>query len=200
LDPRPETEILLEMILAQFNVEIPLKFLDIGTGSGCILLSLLHEYKNAHGIGIDISPGAVDVAKINQKKLGIENAAFLSCDWKKFYCEEDKRVDVLVSNPPYIRSRDIDSLDENVRNYDPLAALDGGETGLAALVSIVALASRWINPGGSIFFEVGHGQMNEVTEILQSNNFTITEIRKDYNHIARGISAITKLAMQADLC
>ncbi|MDR1333744.1 MAG: peptide chain release factor N(5)-glutamine methyltransferase [Holosporaceae bacterium] len=197
LDPRPETEILLEMVLTQFDAGIPLKFLDIGTGSGCILLSLLHEYKNAQGIGIDISSGAVDVAKHNQKKLGIENAAFIACDWKKFHCGEEEKVDVLISNPPYIRSGDIDFLDENVRNYDPLLALDGGETGLAAYTSIAALAKRWLKPGGSVFFEVGYDQMDKVIEILQLNNFQITEIRKDYSQIARGVSAIK--IMEVDL-
>ncbi|MDR2780955.1 MAG: peptide chain release factor N(5)-glutamine methyltransferase [Holosporaceae bacterium] len=188
LDPRPETEILIEMILERFDRQSEINFLDIGTGSGCILLSLLQEYKNAHGTGIDVSSSAINVAKHNQKKFGIENANFIECDWKDFFCDE--KIDVIVSNPPYIRSCDISSLDENVRSYDPLLALDGGESGLDAYFSIAQLAKRWLKPNGCIFLEVGYDQMSSVSSILQSNNFKIFEIKKDYSDINRGIGAI----------
>jgi release factor glutamine methyltransferase len=188
LDPRSETEILIEMVLEKFDSPSSLNFLDVGTGSGCILLSLLHEYKNAHGIGIDISSGAINVAKYNLEKLGIERADFIESDWNFFCCKE--KIDAVVSNPPYIRSGDINFLDENVRNYDPALALDGGESGLDAYISISESAKRWLKVGGSIFFEVGYDQATDVSVILQSKGFEAIEIRKDYSGIARVVKAI----------
>ncbi|MDR1235813.1 MAG: peptide chain release factor N(5)-glutamine methyltransferase [Holosporaceae bacterium] len=190
LDPRPETEILIEAVLKRFGVQSSLNFLDVGTGSGCILLSLLHEYKNSRGIGIDISPGAIDVAKHNREKFEIKNADFRASDWKDFRCEGE--IDIVVSNPPYIKTGDLNSLDRNVRNYDPLPALDGGETGLDAYVSICESAKGWLKPGGSIFFEIGRGQEIDVSAILRSKDFEIIEIRKDYGGIARIVEAIRK--------
>jgi release factor glutamine methyltransferase len=187
LDPRPETELMIEMILSRFDRQSSLNFLDVGTGSGCILLSLLHEYKNSRGIGVDISPEAIEVAKRNQKKLEIQNADFLAADWNDFHAEE--KFDVIVSNPPYVKTRDIPKLDENVRNYDPLLALDGGADGLDSYASIAACAERWLASNGFIFLEIGYDQAKSVSKILQSNDLEIIEIKKDLNEIDRIITA-----------
>jgi release factor glutamine methyltransferase len=111
----------------------------------------------------------------------------LVTDWHDFAGEE--KFDVVVANPPYVKTSDIHQLDENVRNFDPPLALDGGLSGLEAYISIVPLVRRWLKPSGSVFFEIGHGQIKDVSQILQSNGFQIDEIRKDFNTIDRIIRA-----------
>ncbi|MDR2724327.1 MAG: peptide chain release factor N(5)-glutamine methyltransferase [Holosporaceae bacterium] len=187
LDPRPETELIIETILSQFDVESPLNFLDIGTGSGCILLSLLWEYKKSYGVGIDVSANAISVAQYNQKKLGITNASFFAMDWSSF--KSKQKFDIVVTNPPYVKTNDISQLKENVRNYDPRIALDGGPTGLDAYAIIAPLIARWLKPDGAIFLEIGYGQAEEVTQILLNNGLQVDEIRKDLNAIDRVIKA-----------
>ena len=187
LDPRPETELMIEMIQSQFGKQSSINFLDIGTGSGCILLSLLLEYKRARGVGIDISANAIFIAKYNQKELGVANASFFTTDWNDF--ESGYVFDIIVANPPYVKTADIPRLNENVRNYDPSLALDGGPFGLTAYISIVPLLRKWLKPGGSVFFEIGYGQAENVSQILQSNCFQIDEIKKDL----RGIDRIIKV-------
>jgi release factor glutamine methyltransferase len=187
LDPRPETELIIEMILSRFQRQSILNFLDIGTGSGCILLSLLCEYENSRGVGIDISANAIEVARRNQEKIGIATANFSVASWKEF--ESEKQFDVIVSNPPYVSCDDILQLDENVRNYDPQLALNGGPAGLDAYMSITPLLKKWIKPHGLVFFEIGYNQAANVVQILQNNVFRIDEIRKDLNGIDRIIVA-----------
>jgi release factor glutamine methyltransferase len=187
LDPRPETELIIEMILSRFQRQSILNFLDIGTGSGCILLSLLSEYENSRGVGVDVSANAIEIARYNQEKIKIATANFFVANWKEF--ESKEQFDVIASNPPYISSGDILQLDENVRNYDPLLALDGGPAGLDAYISITPLLKKWLKPYGLVFFEIGYGQATDVVQILQSNGFQIDEIRKDLNNIDRIIAA-----------
>ncbi|MDR2766345.1 MAG: peptide chain release factor N(5)-glutamine methyltransferase [Holosporaceae bacterium] len=187
LDPRPETELIIRMVLAIFAPNEPLKFLDVGTGSGCILLSLLSEFKNAAGVGIDLSEAALEVADNNRRKLALENATFVNTNWNDYRPRE--KFDVVVANPPYVKTADIEKLDVAVRNYDPWAALDGGESGLRAYEEICALAGGWLSTGGSLFLEVGRGQSTAVVKILRSNGFTIREIANDLNNIKRTIHA-----------
>ena len=168
LDPRPETELIIETVLNQFDITEKLNFLDIGTGSGCILLSLLGEFKNSIGVGIDISEKAIAVARKNQQQLNIQNADFAN-----------------VSNPPYIRTADIPSLDKNVREYDPLLALDGGETGLKPYHEISALAKNWLKPNGLIVLEVGYDQAQDFCRILESNGYNSVKTAKDLANIDR---------------
>jgi release factor glutamine methyltransferase len=215
LDPRPETELIIEAIVERFDKKSALNFLDVGTGSGCILLSLALEYPNSRGVGIDVSPAAVEVAKRNCEELlrsslqgghssTRESGAlrrfasrndvyikekgirFLAIDWRDF-CESE--FDVVVSNPPYVKTADIPTLDENVRNYDPQLALDGGTTGLDAYASIIPLARKWLKPNGSIFLEIGYGQAESVSGLLKANGFAIDEIKKDYSGIERVVIA-----------
>jgi release factor glutamine methyltransferase len=182
-DPRPETELIIEMVLSKFDRRDNLKFLDIGIGSGCILLSLLSEYKNSHGVGIDICPEAIKIARYNQEKQGIKNASFMLTDWRNF--NSSKEFDVIVSNPPYIKTDDISLLEVSVKDYDPLTALDGGTMGLNAYISIASLAPQWLIPNGSMFLEIGRGQAADVSNILKNNGFQIKEIKKDSAGIDR---------------
>lgn len=188
LDPRPETELIIEEVLKRFNTEDEFKFLDVGTGSGCILLSLLSEFKNSYGIGIDISPEAIQVALRNQEKLHITNAEFLNIGWNDFRGS----VDIIVSNPPYIRTQDIATLDVSVKEYDPIIALDGGLSGLRSYEEISSLAKQWISPGGCIFFEVGYDQAKDVADILTQRGYTSIEISKDLAGIDRLVSGISQ--------
>ena len=183
LDPRPETELIIETVLKQFDVTEKLNFLDIGAGSGCILLSLLGEFKNSVGTGIDISEKAIAVARKNQQRLNIKNANFENVSWNDF--APSTQFDVIVSNPPYIRTADIPSLDKNVREYDPLLALDGGETGLQPYQEITSLAKNWLKPNGIIVFEVGYNQAQDVRKILESNEYNSVQIAKDLAGIER---------------
>jgi release factor glutamine methyltransferase len=187
LDPRPETELIIEAILFRFQRLSALNFLDIGAGSGCILLSLLYEYKNSRGVGVDVSAIAIEVARHNKKKIGITAVNFLATDWSEF--ESEEQFDVVVSNPPYVSTGDIPKLDENVRDYDPPIALDGGHAGLDAYTSITPLLKKWLKPLGLVFFEIGYGQTADVVQILQNNGFQVDEIRKDLSGIDRIIAA-----------
>jgi release factor glutamine methyltransferase len=198
LDPRPETELIIETMLKRFDKNAALRFLDIGTGSGCILLSLLWEFKNAMGIGIDVSAKAIQVAEQNKSALKVNNAAFLNIDWNELSREIltrsvpfDGVVDIIVSNPPYVRSSDVELLDDNVKNYDPILALDGGKDGLSAYREIIKIAKEILAKNGSIFFEVGYDQANDVKKILTNNGFENIRCEKDLSGIDRVVFAET---------
>lgn len=212
LDPRPETELIIESVLARFadNMELPLRFLDIGTGSGCILLSLLSEFKNAMGIGIDISKKAIAIAKKNKEKLEMYRATFINIGWNEILNADnnitnadrkvmdmniDMNIDVIVSNPPYICTDEIKSLDENVRKYDPKIALDGGIDGLEKYREITIVAKEILqksnaqNKNKYIFLEVGYNQADDVKNLLKKNNFKNIVSEKDLNGIDRVVIA-----------
>ncbi|MDR1691563.1 MAG: peptide chain release factor N(5)-glutamine methyltransferase [Rickettsiales bacterium] len=178
LSPRADSEIMIEAILAsKIN---PKNIVDIGTGSGCLLLTLLDIFKSAKGTGLDISQGAVNMAKTNADNLKITNAGFKKIDILK----EDfdfSDFDLIISNPPYIPTQDIDSLDDNVKNFDPALALDGGEDGLVFYKRFYELLKD-SNP--RIFFEFGINQEDEIIEIFKGFKH---ELFKDYNQIKRVI-------------
>ncbi|MDR1333831.1 MAG: peptide chain release factor N(5)-glutamine methyltransferase [Holosporaceae bacterium] len=187
LDPRPETETIVKMVLARFSTISPIRFLDIGTGSGCLLLSLMSEFPNAVGLGLDINSEAIGVAVHNREKFGLKNVDFLNIDWNFFSC--DQKFDVIVSNPPYVKTSHIPKLEKSVRNYDPILALDGGGSGLRAYEEISTLAREWLSPHGAIFIEIGSGQASEVKKILQKSRFKIEKVEKDINGLERVIYA-----------
>jgi release factor glutamine methyltransferase len=161
LDPRPETETIVEAVLQRLpNRTRPFRFLDLGTGTGCILLALLKEFPKAVGLGVDIAPGAAHTARSNAKRLGLdERARFAVGNWAQAVTG---RFDVVAANPPYIPTPEIPGLPPEVRNYDPRRALDGGVDGLAAYRAIAADLPRLLAPRGVFASEMGTAQAEAV--------------------------------------
>jgi release factor glutamine methyltransferase len=161
LDPRPDSETLVAAVLARIpdrNAELSL--LDLGTGTGCLLLALLSELPRAKGLGIDISAEARDIAVMNAAALGLsERAAFQLGDWAR---DISAQFDVVASNPPYIESTAIAGLAPEVAQYDPRGALDGGADGLSAYRALIPQAPARLKPGGLLALEIGAGQGNAV--------------------------------------
>lgn len=180
LDPRPDSETLIEAALhwAPEGKTEKLRVLDLGTGSGCLLLSLLIEWPHSVGIGIDINPGAVRAAIANERLLGLQKrVAFQSMDWADY--KPKGRCDVLLSNPPYIAEHERDSLAPEVLNYDPHEALFAGDDGLDAYRSLAKLAPCWLKPGGLALYEIGYTQAAAVKELLEARGQTVLETRQD---------------------
>jgi release factor glutamine methyltransferase len=190
LVPRPETETVVEAALAAVDRDGPrtraLRVLDLGTGSGALLLALLTELPNATGVGTDISPQALDVARGNAANFGLAaRAEFLSCD---FGADLPDRFDLVVSNPPYVRSGDITTLPPEVRR-DPRCALDGGPAGLDCYCAIAGQAPRLLKDGGHLVVELGLGQEVSVAELLRSNGLIPAAARADLAGIPRALPA-----------
>ncbi len=189
LIPRPETENLVEVIVQRLNKRKtePLEFLDLGTGSGCILLSLLKYFDQSNGLGVDSSEEALEIANKNTIQLQLENRAQLlkSC-W--FESVELKKFDVIVSNPPYIADQEWDSLAKEVRQ-EPRQALLAGNTGLECYEKIIQRALSFLKPNGMIFFEVGWKQASDVKRLLEAANFKQIEIILDDCRIERIVKA-----------
>ena len=176
LDPRPDTETLIEAALGLAAGEAlrgsPLRLLDLGIGSGCILLTLLAELPTAHGVGIDISQDGLRVARENARRLGLEaRARFAAADWFEGL---EGGFDLILANPPYIASGDIGGLAREVA-YDPSAALDGGPDGLAAYRAIAARAAEFLSPGGHLLVEIGATQAEAVFELFQASGLIVEE-------------------------
>lgn len=184
LDPRPDTETIVEAALdAVPDRSAPLRILDLGTGTGCILLALLAELPNASGLGIDLSPNAVEAAAANAVRNHLAGRArFQTGNWGDGLAE---RFDLVVSNPPYIPSRDIASLEPEVREHDPLRALDGGADGLDAYRAIAAQLPRLLVPGGTAALEVGAGQAPDVAALLEAQGIRVTGILRDLGGVER---------------
>lgn len=185
LDPRPDTETLIEHTLSFgsfFNI------LDLGTGSGCIILSLLDEYNAAMGIGVDKSKKALNVAKKNAELLNLnDRVKFQLGNW----CDGlDNKFDLIVSNPPYISEKEILGLSNDVINWEPRIALTQEGDGLGAYKNIINGVKNILIPNGRLIFEIGHAQGNEVSNLLKSNNFKEIDIVKDINNKDRVISAL----------
>jgi release factor glutamine methyltransferase len=178
LDPRPDSETLIEAAL-KYVVQPPAAVLDLGTGTGCLLLSLLQEWPQARGIGVDISPDAVDTARLNAQALKVEDRAdFVTGDWAG-YQPRQAGFDVVVSNPPYISAGEMTELAPEVALYDPLAALLGGEDGLEAYRSIISRLPQWLKKGGWALFEIGHKQGRPVRELLVKAGFDVIQTVPD---------------------
>ncbi|MDX1922016.1 MAG: peptide chain release factor N(5)-glutamine methyltransferase [Alphaproteobacteria bacterium] len=190
LEPRPDTETLVECVLKKIpDKHARLRILDIGTGTGCILLSLLHEYPYAQGMGTDKSARALEAAQQNAVQLGLKTrASFLETHWAD---NVNGRFDVVVSNPPYIAKAELADLQPEVRDYDPMLALDGGEDGLEPYRNITPSAKNLLENGGLLAFEVGHRQATAVQEILKQNAFRDVGTRHDFQNIARVVYGIT---------
>ena len=168
LVPRPDTEtvveLALELLRAGGNLDRPLRIADLGTGSGAILLALLSELPAARGFGTDISEAALQTAATNAARADLsERTTFIACDYASGLTGP---FDLIVSNPPYIRSADIDGLAAEVRNHDPLAALDGGADGLDAYRALIPQAARLLAPGGPLVVEAGQGQSGPIQALM----------------------------------
>ena len=185
LIPRPETETIVEQVVRRFKGKGSLNILDIGTGSGCILLSILKELKNSYGTGIDKSFKALTIAKKNSRKLNLlQRAKFIHCDVDNF---NFGTYDVVVSNPPYICSRKIGYLGEDIKGFEPRVALDGGSSGLETITKVIIKAEKLLKTRGSLFMEIGDGQSRMVSSVLIKNGFRLVKRFFDYNKTIRCI-------------
>ena len=188
LDPRPETETVVEGVLRRIpDRNSPLRLLDLGTGTGCLLLALLSELPAASGVGVDIADGAVKMAVENAGRLGLgRRTRFFVGDWAAAL---SGKFDAILANPPYIPSRAIALLPREVACHDPWRALDGGADGLAAFRAIAADLSRLLASEGIFAAEVGVDQPDAVAEILMAHGLTVDGIEKDLGGIARCVIA-----------
>ena len=170
LDPRPDSETLVSQILQRFpDKNVALNILDLGTGSGCLIITLLHEYQNATGSAADISPHALDIARKNAARHGVNSRLkFVHSSW---FDKVEGKFDLIISNPPYIPSKDIADLDIAVKDHDPLLALDGGEDGLAPYRMILSQAKHYLNPQGIIVFEIGYNQGPDLVNLSTQHGF-----------------------------
>jgi release factor glutamine methyltransferase len=187
LDPRADTESLIETVVAAIpERDRPLRVLDLGTGTGAILLALLAEYPNATGLGVDLSEGALAIARINAESHGLgDRAAFAAGHWTDGVAGP---FDVIVSNPPYIDSGDLAGLPPEVREHDPALALDGGADGLDAYRAIIPAIPALLGTGGLAVLEVGAGQAESVTRIARQHGLVPAGRRSDLGGIERALS------------
>lgn len=190
LSPRPDTEILVEEAIRVIKDKKISNVLELGVGSGCIILSLLADILWLSGCGVDISLPALAIAKENARRLKVDNRViFKQGDWfsSDFFKLFDKKFDLLVSNPPYISSNEILTLAPEVKNYDPLWALDGGDDGLSSYRQIAKIAPLLLNNDGIIILEIGEGQTNDVIKIFAKNGFVCESVLNDLSDIQRCI-------------
>lgn len=190
LSPRPDTETIVEACLAVLpEPGAAYRLLDLGTGTGAILIALLHERPKASGVGIDRASEAVALATLNAADNGVATRAqFQQGNWMEGL---EEAFDLIVSNPPYIPSGDIAGLDREVREHDPRLALDGGIDGLDAYRAIAADAPRLLRPGGWLVFELGFGQEEAVTALMRRAGFEMAApARKDLGGIARALAGL----------
>jgi release factor glutamine methyltransferase len=169
LDPRPDTETLIELCLKHFDRHGAFRFVDLGAGSGAVAVTLLAECAKAYGVAVDVSPQALAVVKHNAEAHGVpERLALVRSDW---FSSVDGAFELIVSNPPYIQSSDIAGLDKGVREHDPRLALDGGEDGLDCYRQIAAGSLAHLSPGGTVIVEAGHAQADDIKAIFRDNEF-----------------------------
>jgi len=185
LIPRPDTELLIENVLNFTKNRNKLRVLDIGIGSGCILLSILSEKNNFSGIGIDINKNSINISKINAKRLKIYNRVkFYKSDVDKFVLG---KYDLIVSNPPYISKNDLKYLDEDIVKFEPNSALDGGLDGLSEIRKVINKSSELIKKNGKFILEIGFNQKNKVKSLLKKKGFYINCISRDLGNNDRCI-------------
>ncbi len=177
LIPRPDTELIIEKVLKIYKKKNKIKFLDIGFGSGCILLSILKERKDFIATGIDISHKALNVCSINAYKLGVKNRVKLyKSDIDKFLIG---KYDLIISNPPYIKKSDLKYLEKDVKKFEPRLALDGGLDGISEIRKVIKKSSELIKNGGKLILEIAFNQKKEVKQLLKKNSFYINSVVKD---------------------
>ena len=187
LIPRPETELIVEQLVKKFKNKKKISILDVGTGSGCIIISLLSELTGSKGVGIDISKNAIKIARRNAEfhKIGLN---------LKFYKKSisqciNQKFDLIVSNPPYIMSRDIKNLTDDIKIFEPRIALDGGNDGLDLIKKVIYKTKEILKINGTLAIEIGNKQLSKVSKLLINNNFKIEQKIKDYKDNTRCIIA-----------
>ena len=185
LIPRPDTEIIIESVLAMFPKKSKLQMLDIGTGSGCILLSILKERPNFYGTGIDISKNSIDVCKYNTQLFNLSNRVkFYNSDIDNFILG---KYDLITSNPAYIDILSLKYLEKDVVNFEPKLALNGGLDGFSQIRKVISKASILIKKNGKFILEIGFNQKEKVKQILKKEKFYVNKILKDYGNNYRCI-------------
>ena len=188
LIPRPDSETIIESVLGTItDFTDSLSILDLGTGSGCLLLALLSELPNAKGVGIDISSSACEIAKSNAKELGLGNRAeFYQGNWMEGICNQ---FDIIITNPPYIAEADIKFLNKEVRFFEPHLALSGGPDGLSAYRLIVKESTTRLKSAGILAVEIGINQVQSISNLFVKNGLRIIKIQRDFSNIERCILA-----------
>jgi len=185
LIPRPDTELIIEQVLKIYSKDVQLQVLDIGTGSGCILLSILKERLNFYGTGIDISKKSVNISRFNAKQLNLMNRV------KFFHSSVDNfkigKYDLVVSNPPYIESLNLKYLEKDVVNFEPKLALSGGLDGFSKIRKVINKTGTLIKKNGKFILEIGFNQKNKVKKILNEEGFYVNKAIKDYGNNDRCI-------------
>ena len=189
LIPRPETELMVEEIL-KINKKRKISILDVGTGSGCIILSLLNVLKDSYGTGIDISKKAIFMAKRNAIEHNLINRVMFKNVSLESYVSN--KFDLIVSNPPYIKKNDIKYLTEDIKKFEPRMALDGGNDGLDLIKKVIYKSKKILKLKGILALEIGNGQVKKVSKILFDNNFRIKQLIKDYGNNVRCVFAQLK--------
>ncbi len=185
LIPRPDTELIIEQVLKIYSRDEQLQFLDIGTGSGCILLSILKERPNFYGTGIDISKESINVSKFNAKQLNLINRVkFFNSSVDNF---KIGKYDLIVSNPPYIELLSLKYLEKDVVNFEPKLALSGGLDGFLKIRKVISKAKTLIKKNGKFILEIGCNQKNKVKKILKEEGFYVNKAIKDYGNNDRCI-------------
>jgi release factor glutamine methyltransferase len=177
LIPRPDTELIVEEVIKLTKYKKKLKILDIGTGSGCILLSILNEKKDFNGVGVDISKKCIDLSKKNTLKVGLKNRVkFFKSDVDNF---NYGKYDLIISNPPYINQFDLKYLEKDIIDFEPNLALNGGLDGLSAIRKVIEKSSKLIKIKGKLVLEIGFDQKSKVKEMLKRKGFYINKVLKD---------------------
>mgnify|MGYP002639916353 FL=1 len=185
LIPRPDSELIIEQVLKIYSKDDQLQILDIGTGSGCILLSILKERSNFYGTGIDISKKSINVSKFNAKQLNLTNRV------KFFHSSVDNfnngKYDIIVSNPPYIEQLSLKYLEKDVVNFEPKLALSGGFDGFSKIRKVINKTNNLMKTNGKFILEIGFNQKNKVIKILKEEGFYVNKAIKDYGNNDRCI-------------
>jgi len=192
LIPRPETELMVEKAIEIYKKKAP-NILDIGTGSGCIIISVLRHLPKSRGIGLDISKNAIKVAKFNSKRLlkvYNKRIKFMNLSIEKL--SNNRIFDLILANPPYINSKDIRNLSTDIKRYEPKIALDGGKDGLDVIKKVIYKSLRILKHNGTLAIEIGNNQYFAVSKLLRKNGFKETTLLKDYKNNIRCIFSTLK--------
>jgi len=185
LIPRPETELIVEEVINITKNSHNLKILEIGTGTGCLILSILRERPNLRATAIDISKICIELARANAKKLGLtKNIKFYKSDVDNL---RNDKYDIIVSNPPYINKFDLNNLEDGIVKFEPKLALYGGVDGSDCVKKIIYKSSKILKRKGKLILEIAHDQKNCVLKILKKENFYVNKIVKDFSNISRSI-------------